>query len=102
VFESDYGVGEHCNIAFMLTHVHCKNCKTALEEKFPVFQGKIAIAFHIYFQKAQGLLRSKRPNLQESPVKQRSLTLGEVKNYWCKGVSYTIKFSTTFMVCRQI
>jgi len=54
-----------------------------LEEKFPVFQGKIAIAFHICFQKVQGLLRSKRPNLQETPVKQRSLILGEVKNYWC-------------------
>jgi len=61
-----------------------------LEEKFPVFQGKIAIAFHICFQKVQGLLRSKRPNLQETPVKQRSLILGEVKNYWCVwgGVMY--------------
>jgi hypothetical protein len=72
----------------MLTHVHCKNCKTALEEKFPLFQGKIAIVFHKYFLKAQGLLKSKRPNLQEWSVKQRILTLGEVKNhlFWGGGV----------------
>ena len=46
----DYLVEEYCNIAFILTtRVRCENCKTALEERFPVFQGKIAIMFHIFF-----------------------------------------------------
>jgi hypothetical protein len=71
----------------LTTHV---NCKTALEERFLVFQGKIGIVFHIYFLKAQGLLRSKRPNLQESPVKKRSLTRDW--EWEGGGGSYTIKF----------
>jgi hypothetical protein len=48
-----------------------------LEEKFPVFQGKIAIMFEKYFPKAQGLPRSEWPKLRESSVTQGSLTLGK-------------------------
>jgi len=82
------------------TFVHCKNCKTVLVERFPLFQGKIAIMFDKHFLKAQGLLRSEWPKLRESSM-TRQFNFGRNKELWCRRVSDTIKLSATAVCAEQ-
>jgi len=69
-------------MAFILTtHVHCENCKTPLEEISSISRQNCHHISHIFFLKAQGMHRSKRPNLRESQMKQASgLTLSVIYN----------------------